>query len=216
MSDNLKIWDAVSKTNPANTKKVNQRGGFTSICAQSQVMEATRQFGPIGAGWGYDAGEPIFHDTLVFVRVTLWHGDRSNVFGPVTGGAEWKSNKGHLDSDAPKKATTDALTKLLSQLGFNADVFLGLYDDSKYVEAVKQEFANAAAADAPPAEKRAPDPTAKISDKTRHALQDLIITTGGDVSQFCRDNQLTSLADITNGTAAELAAPLKAKKKELA
>lgn len=141
MSDNLRIWSAVSKTNPANTKKVTQRGGFTSICAQSQLLDATRLFGPIGIGWGYDAAEPIFHDNLVFVRVTLWHGDRANSFGPVIGGAEWKNNKGYLDSDAPKKATTDALTKLLSQLGFNADVFLGLYDDNKYVAEVTREFA---------------------------------------------------------------------------
>lgn len=141
MTDNLTIWNAVSKTNPANTKKVAQRGGFTSICAQSQIMEATRQFGPIGIGWGYDASLPIFHDNLLFLQVTLWHGDRSNKFGPVTGGAEWKDNKGRIDSDAAKKATTDALTKLLSQLGFNADVFLGLYDDSKYVEQMEREFA---------------------------------------------------------------------------
>lgn len=141
MTDTMKLWDAVSKTNPANTKKVSQRGGFTSICAQSQIMEATRQFGPIGIGWGYEASLPIFHDGLLFVQVTLWHGERGNVFGPVTGGAEWKDKNGRLDSDAAKKATTDALTKLLSQLGFNADVFLGLYDDSKYVQQVTQEFA---------------------------------------------------------------------------
>lgn len=140
MTDNLAIWNAVSKTNPANTKQVNQRGGFTSICAQSQIMEATRQFGPIGIGWGYTAGLPIFHDALCFVPVTLWHGQRENTFGPMTGCEEWKDKNGRVDSDASKKATTDALTKLLSQLGFNADVFLGLYDDNKYVERMRREF----------------------------------------------------------------------------
>lgn len=145
MTNTMRVWDKVSKTNPANTKKVSQRGGFTSICAQSQVMEATRAFGPIGEGWGYTAGTPIFQEGAVFIQVTLWHGSRVNVFGPVTGGAEWKSDKGRVDSDAPKKATTDAVTKLLSQLGFNADVFLGMYDDSKYVQQMEREFA------APPA-----------------------------------------------------------------
>ncbi len=140
MSENMRIWDAVSKTNPANTKTVNQRGGFTAINAHSQIMEATRQFGPIGIGWGYTAGDPIFQETLMFVPVTLWHGDRGNTFGPVLGCEEWKV-KDRVDSDAGKKATTDAVTKLLSQLGFNADVFLGLYDDQKYVAQVKQEFA---------------------------------------------------------------------------
>lgn len=75
---------------------------------------------------------------------------------------------------------------------------------------------NAASAPAPnqqekQAEKPKLDPAAKINDKTRHALQDLIIKSGGDVSQFCRDNGLTSLADLTNARSAELAAPLKAK-----
>lgn len=137
---NMALWDSVAKTDPANTKRVNQRGGFTAIAAHSQIMEATRAFGPIGIGWGYEAEAPIFHESLVFVRVTLWHGSRDNTFGPVIGGAEWKTAKGYLDSDGPKKATTDALTKLLSQLGFNADVFLGKFDDNKYVEQMAREF----------------------------------------------------------------------------
>ena len=142
MSDNMRIWNAVQKTNPANTKKVTQRGGFTAINANSQIMEATRQFGPIGVGWGYTTGTPYFHDTLMFVPVTLWHsGDRSTEFGPLIGCEEWKSDKGRVDSDVGKKATTDAVTKALSQLGFNADVFLGLYDDQKYLAAVTAEFA---------------------------------------------------------------------------
>lgn len=141
MTDNLRIWSQVDKTDPAHTKKVTQRGGFTAISAAYQIMRATEVFGPVGEGWGYTAGDPIFHDTLVMVPVTLWQGDRSKVFGPMYGGAEWKDGKGRLDSDAAKKATTDALTKLLSQLGFNADVFLGRFDDSKYVADMEREFA---------------------------------------------------------------------------
>lgn len=141
MSDNLRIWDAVSKTDPKHTKKVNQRGGFTAISAHYQIMEATKQFGPIGEGWGYEAGLPILTEGLIFVPVTLWHGSRDNKFGPMFGGAEWKDGKGRIDSDAAKKATTDGLTKLLSQLGFNADVFLGMFDDNKYVQQVAREFA---------------------------------------------------------------------------
>lgn len=141
MTDNLRIWSQVEKTNPAHTKHVNQRGGFTSISAQYQVLAATAQFGPIGIGWGYISGNPIICDRLVMVPVTLWHGSRENTYGPMIGCDEWKDAKDRIDSDAPKKAVTDALTKLLSQLGFNADVFLGRFDDSKYVEALKQEFA---------------------------------------------------------------------------
>jgi hypothetical protein len=186
MTDNMKIWNAVQKTNPANTKKVTQRGGFTSICAQSQIMEATRQFGPIGQGWGYESETPIFHDNLAFVRVTLWHGDRANVFGPVIGGSEWKNNKGYLDSDAPKKATTDAITKLLSQLGFNADVFLGLFDDNKYVAEVTKEFAEQAAP--------APD---LIADDTRDMIATLAPAAGVTLQTICAQYKVESLKDLT-------------------
>lgn len=140
MTDNLRIWSQVDKTDPAHTKKVTQRGGFTAISAAYQIMRATEIFGPVGQGWGYDAGAPIFHEGLVIVPVTLWHGGRGHTFGPMFGGAEWKDKNGRLDSDAVKKATTDALTKLLSQLGFNADVFLGRFDDSKYVDEMREAF----------------------------------------------------------------------------
>jgi hypothetical protein len=140
MTDNLSIWNAVSKTNPAHTKHVNQRGGFTAISAQYQILAATEQFGPIGIGWGYTTGTPIITEALFTVPVTLWHGSRENTFGPMLGCEEWKNKDGRVDSDAPKKAVTDGLTKLLSQLGFNADVFLGRFDDNKYVEQLRREF----------------------------------------------------------------------------
>jgi hypothetical protein len=137
---NLAIWNAVATTDPAHTKKVNQRGGFTAISAHYQVMRATEQFGPVGIGWGYVNGEPIWQDSLCVVPVTIWHGDRSNTFGPIYGAAEWR-NGTRIDSDAPKKAATDGLTKGLSHLGFNADVFLGRFDDSKYVDELRREYA---------------------------------------------------------------------------
>lgn len=136
----MRIWDAVSKTDPKHTKKVNQRGGFTAIDAQYQIMEATRMFGPVGEGWGYDVGEFQIVGPLIVVPVTLWHsGNRDNKFGPILGCAEIAGQR--HDRDAPKKAITDAITKGLSQLGFNADVFLGLFDDNKYVAEVTREFA---------------------------------------------------------------------------
>ena len=134
----MRIWNAVSRTDPKHTKRVNQRGGFTAIDAQYQIMEATRQFGPVGEGWGYDVGEFQIVGPLIVVPVTLWHTTRDNHFGPILGCCEIAGNR--PDRDAPKKAITDAITKGLSQLGFNADVFLGLFDDNKYVEQVRQEF----------------------------------------------------------------------------
>ncbi len=36
---------------------------------------------------------------------------------------------------------TDAMTKAFSHLGMSADVFMGKFDDSKYVESLRKEFA---------------------------------------------------------------------------
>lgn len=47
----------------------------------------------------------------------------------------WKT-----DSEATKKSMTDAMKKCLSLYGFNADIFLGLYDDVSYVGMVKAEL----------------------------------------------------------------------------
>lgn len=194
MTDNLRIWSQVEKTNPAHTKQVNQRGGYTAVSANYQIMRATEVFGPIGEGWGYDAGAPIFQDNLMIVPVTLWHsGDRSKVFGPMYGCEEWRDKNNRLDSDAPKKATTDALTKLLSQLGFNADVFLGRFDDSKYVSDLKREFAEAEkVANAPP-------PDAKINDTTRDWVSDQLAKRQLEALDLCKFMGITSLKDLTYG-----------------
>ncbi|MDX7272605.1 hypothetical protein SJ322_10115 [Serratia marcescens] len=45
------------------------------------------------------------------------------------------------DGEAPKKSLTDATKKALSQLGFSADIFLGLYDDLTYRQENDAEFA---------------------------------------------------------------------------
>jgi hypothetical protein len=146
-AENMRVWNAVCRTDPKHTKRVNQRGGFTAIDAQYQIMEATRLFGPVGEGWGYEVGEYNVAGNFIIVPVTLWHGKRENRFGPILGCAEFyipqrgEHTQGMRgDRDAPKKAITDAITKGLSQLGFNADVFLGLFDDNKYVAEMTREF----------------------------------------------------------------------------
>lgn len=206
MTDNLRIWSKVEKTNPAHTKHVNQRGGFTAISANYQVLAATEQFGPIGIGWGYTTGDPIIVETLVMVPVTLWHGSRENAFGPMLGGEEWKDKNGRIDSDAPKKAVTDGLTKLLSQLGFNADVFLGKFDDQKYVEQMRREFA----------EPEQELPTGPINDATRDWLQSRIDARHIPVGELCQAFSVTSLKAITYQQLDDVKAWLRDHKKEAA
>lgn len=141
-TDNMRIWNDVCMTDPKHTKESNFGRKITSISAQYQVQRATEQFGPVGEGWGYNVDydfKQLPNDIcLVFAHVTIWHGDKTNKFGPVSGCNavldKTKAGDLRLDDDAAKKAMTDALTKGLSHLGFSADVFLGMYDDDKYVQ----------------------------------------------------------------------------------
>jgi len=135
---NLELWDAVCKTDPAHTKKVNQRGGFTAIDAYYQIQNATEQFGKVGLGWGWNIRSIDMHEGgLCVVLLDFWTGAKGDMFS-VTGCSQWRV-KDRLDNDAPKKATTDAITKALSYLGFNADVFQGKFDDNKYVAQMTEE-----------------------------------------------------------------------------
>ena len=143
--DNMKLWESVETTDPNFTKKVNQRGGFTAISAQYQLMTATETFGPFGTGWGVkderiekweDAGLAVYTGTLWYIpaefkKVIPVIKEEPSEF-PIHSSIKYHSN-GRVDDDFMKKVATDALTKGLSKLGFNADVFMGKFDDNKYV-----------------------------------------------------------------------------------
>ena len=143
--DNMKLWESVETTDPKFTKKVNQRGGFTAIGAQYQLRTATETFGPFGLGWGVqderiekweDVGLAIYKADFWYMRNDdLWieNPKTENIaIFPIHSSIKYHSN-GRVDDDFMKKVATDALTKGLSKLGFNADVFMGKFDDNKYV-----------------------------------------------------------------------------------
>ena len=139
---NMKIWETLSKTNPEFTKPLPGFGGkkLTTIDPMYQIQMMTDLFGPVGIGWKYKV-DYKYIDGLVFAEVTIkyftneWH-----EYGPVCSVQNLSKSNNKLDDEAPKKAMTDAMTKAFSHLGMSADVFLGKFDDSKYVEQMKQEF----------------------------------------------------------------------------
>lgn len=137
----LEFWTAVEKTDPKYTKHVNQRGGFTAIDAYYQIKNATAQWGPLGGAWYYTATPqlvPVGEQSVWLARIELFHPRGEHPV--VQYGCKSAMQGGKVDEDAPKKAITDGLTKCLSLLGFNADVFMGRFDDNKYVEAMAKEF----------------------------------------------------------------------------
>ncbi len=148
----MRHWDALKTTDPKYTKPVTFGRKFTSINSQWQLQRMTERFGPIGDGWGYRVGHGIERITddyvLAIADVEIWWavGDgKAGSYGPVRGMSpivERGKNGLHFDDDAGKKAMTDALTKGLSHLGLSADVFLGLFDDNKYVRQVTEKFSH--------------------------------------------------------------------------
>lgn len=155
MSENTKLWDILGRTDPAHVKGFTRGGGFkgTAIKPMWSFRRMTEEFGPCGIGWGVNHPEFKLVDgpegeILVFCTTSIWYrpdGDvekTASVFG-VGGDKVVGKNKYGLASDdeAFKKSYTDAITNALKMIGVGADVHMGLFDDSKYVQSMKEEFA---------------------------------------------------------------------------
>ena len=153
-SANIELWNSVCTTDPKHTTKVTQRGGFTAISAQYQIREATKIWGPYGAEWGLsdfeydrlDFGDQVmvhvkakFRYPIVKKNTVLFPSFELSSTIMVTGKK--------LDDDWAKKVETDILTKALSKLGFNSDVFEGRFDDNKYVATLNKKNEQAEAKD---------------------------------------------------------------------
>jgi hypothetical protein len=101
----------------------------------------------MGGKWGPEIVDekyvPGAEGTVIHVlRINLRHPEGAL---PSYGQTTFVGQNKHgpfTDEEAPKKSLTDAITKALSMLGFSADVFLGLYDDNKYVNDRRAEFAS--------------------------------------------------------------------------
>lgn len=141
MENNLEFWKSVEKTNPNHTKAANVKGNkITAISPQYQILQATEKFGMYGKSWGFKAIElnTDLKDLVVFKGQFFYPDGEFPIISSIS---IWRDNaKTKLDDDFGKKVETDALTKALSKLGFNADVFMGLYDDNRYVMALREEF----------------------------------------------------------------------------
>jgi len=143
---NLELWDKVKTTDPSHVKKVNMRGGFSSIAPQYQIQCATEQFGPYGKGWGFVSCDFDYSQLavtrLVLVNAVFFYvidGERHTF--PINNSWPVMSKKDVIDDDFAKKAETNTMSKALSKLGFSADIFMGEYDNPDYVEHISNEFA---------------------------------------------------------------------------
>ena len=155
-SNNLALWNTVETTPPDQTKTITgKQYKGTSLKPHYLIWKATETFGPIGIGWGFTIEnerieEGAGGEKLHIARVKVWfkwndeRGEVEHIGGTVFSGTR-SSGKDFTDEDAPKKSVTDALIKALSMIGFAGDIFMGRYDDSKYVAGLREEDARATA-----------------------------------------------------------------------
>lgn len=150
MDEKMSLWERVEKTPPEQTKAITGKAyKGTSPKPYWIVRKATETFGPCGIGWGFniiserieDGGKPGDRVHIAHVRVWFkWAGERGEVehIGQTMFSGTNKNGL-YTDEDAPKKSVTDALVKALSMIGFAGDIFMGRYDDSKYVAELERE-----------------------------------------------------------------------------
>jgi len=159
MNENLALWHQVEKTDPSHTKPITGKAyQGNSPKPHYIVLKATEAFGPCGIGWGFEIVEeklldgallePGFYERIHMARVRVWYewnGKRGSVehVGQTVFSGKRANGKPFTDEDAPKKSVTDGLVKALSMIGFAGDIFLGRYDDSKYVSDLRREMVEA-------------------------------------------------------------------------
>lgn len=140
--DNMELWNKYNRPPQSALKAIKggRMSGKTDINPQWRLQALTEMFGPCGTGWWYDVEDVQYkscgEEIAVLVTIKLWY---SACKGPVTGvGGSMlrveERNGLRTNDEALKMATTDAISVACKQLGIAADIYLGLYDGSKYRE----------------------------------------------------------------------------------
>ncbi len=149
---NLRIWDKVCDVDPKYTTDIKDGRGLTAIVPMSLIHQATKLWGPMGEGWGFEIlkDDCIYNnnrerpqDALHVMTIKLWY--RQQMEHDATGTYQQCTTYGmgctklfqkrgddwYIDDDYNKSTLTDAITNALSRLGFGGSVRLKEYQ-SKY------------------------------------------------------------------------------------
>ena len=141
---NMALWNKYKTPDTNYLRPYYGERGFVGKTIDAQYLRqlATEAFGPKGIGWGIedvkyeiikpDESQPLSwrygYDALLYYK---W----DNELGEVAIAAdlpmwEWSNEKGKpvTSVDLKKRCATAALSKGLSEIGFGADVYLGLFD----------------------------------------------------------------------------------------
>jgi hypothetical protein len=153
-ADNLAIWNSLERTDPKHVKPITGKSyKGNSPRPHWVIWKLTEKFGPVGLGFGWEVLREGYIDGIVRpdgierlheLRIRFWwrvDGERCEVesYGGTTALFRTKDGPWKADEDAAKKSLTDAITKAASWLGVAGDIFMGRWDDSKYVAELERE-----------------------------------------------------------------------------
>ena len=145
--NNMQVWNALKQPPKTALKSIGagRLKGKTDINPQWRYQAMTEQFGPCGIGWKYEIKRTWIEPTvdsqvMAFAEVAIYikDGDKWSDAIPGIGGSMMvaKEKSGPYASDECfKMAVTDALSVALKMLGVAADIYGGLWDGSKYLNA---------------------------------------------------------------------------------
>lgn len=147
-SPGLKIWRTVEDSDADFNRPGNDgRRSFTTVDPHFQLKRATAMWGPYGDQWGITN---VSFNVLVSKEPASKRGEaRETSVMLMTGHFFYPNPNPKIDSpisfeyavdrafkpgwDVCKFLQTNFRSKCLSLLGFNADVYLGMWDDCDYV-----------------------------------------------------------------------------------
>lgn len=132
---NRRIYDAARSVPQSAVKPIpaGRLRGMSSINGMWRLKMLTELFGPCGEGWMYEITReqtiPVGTETIIMIGIELKYRLKDGSWsvpipGVGTAGLVVKESKGlFVDSDAPKKALTDAFSVACKSLGIGADVY---------------------------------------------------------------------------------------------
>lgn len=143
--NNTEIWDALKRPPKSALRQIGagRLKGKSDISPQWRLHAMTERFGPVGIGWRYEIirqwSEEAGDERFAFVEVNLYvrvDGEWSAAI-PGVGGSklmQMERNGIYANDEGYKMALTDALGVAMKSLGVAADIYLGLFDGSKYLD----------------------------------------------------------------------------------
>ena len=142
----METWNKLKQPPESALKQIKggRLKGMTDINPQWRNKAMTEQYGPCGIGWKYEILNTWSEHgadgvVMAFAKVALYvkNGEWSEPIHGIGGSTMVaKETAGLYSSDeCYKMAVTDALSVAMKMLGVASDIYEGLWDGSKYVDA---------------------------------------------------------------------------------